>query len=144
MTAQKLSYSDKLKDPRWQKKRLEILNRDEFKCTLCGDVKTTLHVHHKEYAGDPWECEDDLLTTHCEHCHMIVEWLKGINIVIRTKKFRLADNEILVIVCVDEDGIVLTRILDNTIQYGTLFTKEQLEDIFKFYKSGINGPNQNG
>jgi len=28
----KLTYSEKLKDPRWQKKRLEILSRDNFTC----------------------------------------------------------------------------------------------------------------
>lgn len=42
-------YSEKLKDPRWQKKRLEILNRDEFACRFCGDNKSTLNVHHISY-----------------------------------------------------------------------------------------------
>jgi len=30
----KLSYSDTLKNPLWQKKRLEILSRDKFTCQL--------------------------------------------------------------------------------------------------------------
>lgn len=68
------TYSKKLRDPRWQKKRLEILQRDEFTCTLCGDTTTTLNVHHLEYSGDPWEADNKHLQTLCEHCHIVVEW----------------------------------------------------------------------
>lgn len=65
-----MSYSSKLKDPRWQKKRLEILNRDNFSCHNCGDTESTLHVHHIAYQGkDPWETEARLLQTLCEDCH---------------------------------------------------------------------------
>ena len=63
------SYRDKLKDPRWQKKRLKIMERDKFSCVYCGDGKTTLHVHHKKYVGEPWDCPDNLLETLCEDCH---------------------------------------------------------------------------
>lgn len=67
-----MAYSEKLKDPRWQKKRLEILQRDEFKCQWCGDTKTTLHVHHDIYEGeDPWDTDELYLTTLCEDCHSI-------------------------------------------------------------------------
>ena len=64
-------YSEKLKDPRWQKKRLKIMNRDKFTCKLCEDVKTTLNVHHKEYIkdNDPWDYPDNLLITLCMDCH---------------------------------------------------------------------------
>ncbi len=66
-----MTYSEKLKDPRWQKKRLEILNRDNFSCWYCGDSKSTLHVHHEMYfSGDePWETPDECLSTVCEDCH---------------------------------------------------------------------------
>ena len=69
------SYSDKLKDPRWQKRRAEICQRDEWKCKLCGDNYETLHVHHKRYikGNEPWEYEDDDLVTLCESCHGLVE-----------------------------------------------------------------------
>ena len=30
------TYSDKLKSPKWQKKRLEVLNLRGFKCEKCG------------------------------------------------------------------------------------------------------------
>lgn len=74
-----MTYAEKLKDPRWQKKRLQILNRDEFKCTLCGDEKTTLHVHHLKYSKEPWEIEDKFLKTLCQDCHSLVEWMKKEN-----------------------------------------------------------------
>lgn len=64
------SYSEKLKDPRWQKKRLFILERDEWVCQCCYNDEITLHVHHMKYMGEnPWECDDKFLITLCEHCH---------------------------------------------------------------------------
>ena len=64
-----MTYSEKLKDPRWQKKRLEILQRDEFMCQLCQDTESTLVIHHYKYSGEPWEVEDKYLMTLCESCH---------------------------------------------------------------------------
>jgi hypothetical protein len=66
-----MTYSEKLKDPRWQRKRLEILQRDEFMCQKCGNGKKTLHVHHKSYRPktDPWDYPDYIYITLCEDCH---------------------------------------------------------------------------
>ena len=65
-----MTYQEKLKDPRWQKKRLEILDRDEWCCQICGDGESTLHIHHKYYNNcDPWDCPEDALITLCEDCH---------------------------------------------------------------------------
>ena len=66
-----MKYSDKLKDPRWQKKRLEILQRDGWRCLFCGDKDNTLHVHHLAYIKgvDPWDYVDGVLVTVCEECH---------------------------------------------------------------------------
>lgn len=66
-----MNYAEKLKNPKWQKRRLEILNRDEFSCQYCGCKDKTLHVHHLYYRGEPWEAEDCDLTTVCEDCHSI-------------------------------------------------------------------------
>lgn len=72
-----MTYAEKLNDPRWQKKRLSIFQRDEFKCLLCTDDQTQLHVHHDKYVGkNPWDTPDELLKTYCKHCHAIVEDLK--------------------------------------------------------------------
>ena len=65
-------YSEKLKDPRWQKKRLQILNRDQFKCRFCSDDKTELHVHHLKYKCNPWDAHDEDLQTLCKHCHKFI------------------------------------------------------------------------
>lgn len=66
-----MTYAQKLKDPRWQKKRLLILNRDKFTCTNCGSEDKTLHIHHLVYenGGNPWDSPDDNLLTLCEDCH---------------------------------------------------------------------------
>jgi hypothetical protein len=64
-------YSEKLKDPRWQRKRLEILDRDEFTCQHCHANTKTLHVHHLDYlpGKEPWDYENYFLLTLCEDCH---------------------------------------------------------------------------
>jgi len=65
------TYAEKLKDPRWQKKRLEVLDDAEFQCEVCGDTESTLHVHHKQYikGHDVWEYEREQLACLCEKCH---------------------------------------------------------------------------
>lgn len=63
-------YCEKLKDPRWQKTRLRVLERDSFACRNCGATDKTLHVHHCYYSkGDPWQTPDSLLLCLCEDCH---------------------------------------------------------------------------
>lgn len=67
-------WSSQCRDVRWQKKRLEIMERDEFTCQSCGKNKNvTLNVHHIYYEKGlkPWEYESDLLITWCENCHKI-------------------------------------------------------------------------
>lgn len=70
MPTASISYSEKLKDPRWQKKRLEILSRDEFTCVTCGDKESTLNVHHRFYIkhNEPWDYPSWSLVTLCESC----------------------------------------------------------------------------
>jgi len=65
------TYYEKLKDPRWQKKRLSILDLHDFQCSNCGDTKSTLHVHHKFYKKnyEPWDYTESELTCLCEQCH---------------------------------------------------------------------------
>jgi 5-methylcytosine-specific restriction endonuclease McrA len=65
------TYSEKLSDPRWQKRRLDIFNRDNWKCKHCGEVKIQLEIHHTDYWSDrqPWEYTDDMLITLCHNCH---------------------------------------------------------------------------
>jgi hypothetical protein len=67
-----MNYSDKLKDPRWQKRRLKIFERDNWICTNCYADETMagmFHVHHLKYSGEPWDAPDEYLTTYCQSCH---------------------------------------------------------------------------
>lgn len=74
----KSNYGEKLRSPKWQKRRLEILNRDQFACRLCGDKETQLHVHHLRYekGADPWDYNDGSLLTVCENCHEELHQMK--------------------------------------------------------------------
>ena len=64
-----MTYSEKLRDPRWQRKRLEIMERDEWRCKHCQSTDKTLTVHHYFYLGNPWEVDNQFLATLCEDCH---------------------------------------------------------------------------
>ncbi len=66
-----MTYSQKLKDPRWQKKRLEVMEMAEWKCYSCGGSERPLHVHHVNYFKglDPWDYENDNLRSLCDLCH---------------------------------------------------------------------------
>ena len=68
-----------LRDPRWQKKRLEIFNRDNWCCRFCGAKENELHVHHVMYLTDhlPWDYPNQCLITLCKDCHFKEEKLKS-------------------------------------------------------------------
>lgn len=72
MNEKKSTYRELLRDPRWQRLRLEIMQRDEWRCTKCGDAETNLQVHHTFYlpGHKPWEYERSALVTLCENCHL--------------------------------------------------------------------------
>jgi hypothetical protein len=67
-------WSAAYRDSRWQKKRLEVMNRDEWTCRSCGASGDgiTLNVHHSYYESGkaPWEYDSDTLVTWCENCHL--------------------------------------------------------------------------
>jgi hypothetical protein len=65
------AYQQKLLDPRWQKKRLAIFQRDDWACQKCFDRTNTLHVYHRYYNRntEPWDYPDDALITFCAPCH---------------------------------------------------------------------------
>lgn len=64
------SYAEKLRDPRWQRRRLEIFQRDNWKCQLCSRTDLELHLHHLyRTTEDPWDEPDLHLLTVCQLCH---------------------------------------------------------------------------
>lgn len=66
-----MSYGEQLKDPRWQRKRLEALQNDNFACKICGDTKSQLHVHHGAYLSGRkvWDYDPWMLHTLCAKHH---------------------------------------------------------------------------
>lgn len=107
------TYSEKLKNPLWQKKRLEILNRDNFTCVLCSDTETELHVHHKEYkwGNKPWEYDNDNFLTLCKRCHSVIEYFKDYKLTpIISSRFQYAGGENWLISTIfkhDKHGLIL-------------------------------------
>jgi 5-methylcytosine-specific restriction endonuclease McrA len=66
-----MEYSEKLRSPKWQKKRLDIMSRDNWRCRLCGNTEETLVVHHSVYekGREPWDYGSNQLISLCETCH---------------------------------------------------------------------------
>ena len=62
-------YAEKLSDPRWQKKRLKVFERDGWRCGGCGAEDRPLYCCRlTSVGGDPWDVPDGDLTTRCEEC----------------------------------------------------------------------------
>lgn len=124
------SYSEKLKDPRWQKKRLEVLSRDEFTCQCCGATDKTLHVHHKFYFSDtePWEDFRNQLITLCEDCHS-------------TEHIENLDNEYAITAGMYSIGAKTSSDL-RRIGYLLLIAKTDFDEVVGFIESKT--PKKNG
>lgn len=116
----KSEYLEKLKDPRWQKKRLEIFNRDNFTCRSCGETKKPLNAHHQYYksGNDPWDYESESIVTLCEDCHIVEpgerQFIEGELLLILKKKGFVADDLL--------DIVEAIKICDTTKGYTSLIT----------------------
>lgn len=69
-----MKYSDQIKDPRWQKFRLFIFERDNYKCRCCNNDKEQLHTHHLYYLPNTmaWDYDAEGVVTVCSTCHEIL------------------------------------------------------------------------
>jgi hypothetical protein len=69
-----MTYSEKLRDPRWQKLRCELIEKANSRCTNCehGHEDGPLQVHHLVYirGKQPWEYDERFLKVLCDNCHM--------------------------------------------------------------------------
>lgn len=140
MITQLSHYSQKLLDPRWQQKRLYILERDHWECQICGDSTSTLMIHHKRYLSqtEPWEYPDNLLTTLCDYCHnqetakrpsyeqLLLEILRDF----------FSANDLLGIVNVSKDWKLFrsSELLAATISWVLTSPKHQISLINKYLK----------
>src|SRR5262249_6331550 len=76
-TTRRRAYRGLLRDPRWQRRRLEIFARDGWRCQHCGATHRELQVHHLAYLPAaanvaPWDYPARLLVTLCHVCHSAV------------------------------------------------------------------------
>lgn len=71
-------YKSQYMHPKWQKRRLEMLESAGYQCQSCEDTEKTLHVHHKRYikGRDVWDYADDDLEVLCADCHKHEHWQK--------------------------------------------------------------------
>ena len=131
-----MNYSEKLKDPKWQRKRLEILSRDNFTCQKCNSNESELHVHHRYYVykNDPWDYPNNALVTLCFECHEEEDVYKGCGNdlikILQTEKGFL-DSDI-------NDLIIIILNLDPTLKKEFLFMLRGMinipEEVIKIYK----------
>lgn len=75
-----MNYKEQIKHPNWQKKRLEIFERDNWQCQNCGAKDNTLNVHHKWYSFNKqiWDYTDLCFITLCNDCHEGIHILKDL------------------------------------------------------------------
>ena len=66
-----MTYAEKLRDPRWQRRRLQVLDKADWMCEECGDASSEMHVHHKIYRKGrlPWGYEIWEYRALCLICH---------------------------------------------------------------------------
>lgn len=146
----KKAYSELLKSPKWQKKRLEILNRDSFTCKKCGDTETTLHIHHIEYhkGKKPWEYENQHLDTLCSECHKHIEYISkeigrqffDYHSIIKVFKTTFLDDTIMI--NVGNYGIDITEYPKDDLFEST--TKMYFREVCDTIKLAINSIPDNG
>lgn len=120
-----MTYAEKLRNPRWQKKRLHIFERDGWACRKCCSTTRTLHVHHNYYipCTDPWDYVDSALFTVCDDCHKCEEdWKQIVNetVVLSLRVGGALNSDIQAIACLiqeitengnDASGIPMIRFL---------------------------------
>lgn len=88
------TYAEKLRDPRWQEKRLRLFDKANWTCELCSLVRPSkgLQAHHPIYlAGlNPWDYPDEIMMVLCDPCHesrqeVERQWFYKVALVIRWK-----------------------------------------------------------
>lgn len=129
-----MTYAEKLKNPRWQKRRLYVMERDEWKCRVCGETKETLNVHHLQYGKEPWDVPDDWLLTVCHRCHKYIETLQKNYIRFSPDDFLVfwIDQYIMIFVYRDMQHDGLCAVLIGDGYYNDLFRIPNGEELKKF------------
>lgn len=66
-----MELGEQYRHPEWQRKRLQVLERAQWRCSNCQAQDKQLHVHHKRYlrGHKVWEYDLTDLVALCERCH---------------------------------------------------------------------------
>ena len=72
-----MTYSQQLRDPRWLKRRQEIIERANNLCEQYGEQSDRFEIHHGYYLKDKmaWEYPDEVLYCLCPDCHYSIQEL---------------------------------------------------------------------
>jgi len=64
------TYAAKLKDPRWKRKRRDLIIAAGCACEECGDKESRLQIHHKyhDHSLAPWEYPHKAMCVLCSGC----------------------------------------------------------------------------
>lgn len=94
--SKKIDYAKQYQHPKWQKKRLEILEREDYTCQDCGDTEIQLHIHHGHYSKghEVWDYDNETLWCLCEPCHESWEIEKS-NLYYNIARMKLKDIDFL-------------------------------------------------
>lgn len=136
-----MTYEDKLLHPKWQKKKGDILSRDNHTCRSCGRTDITLHAHHIFYVPDtdPWDYSDDVLVTYCEICHN-TEHLIGNTL--QSYLMELINKNPLMVHMVAQ-LCVLSEKVDDFETKLRLFLKNEMESYYESNRRKPNGKKTN-
>jgi hypothetical protein len=129
-----MTYAEKLQSPKWQKKRLEVFQRDNFTCQHCGDTESTLHVHHLSYQPktQPWDYPMENFQTLCRWCHEIAGIVSDSGMEIFSVSKRIIHNETLTFFIVhagdhNKKGFYIFDIKDDELVYKWSLTEGLVE-----------------
>ena len=134
------TYSDLLKSPKWQKKRLDIMNRDKFTCVKCGDNETELHVHHLQYinGNKPWEYDNNDLVTLCKNCHELIETTKdrpGFTYVnFKGIAFKTIEGKTIKLYYLNSETSLGILICNNDYTFCQMICKDDIPKLLEFIK----------
>lgn len=81
-------YHEYLHSEEWQKKRMAVFKRDDYRCQRCGTAKN-LRVHHLSYARLGKDDEILDLITLCDKCHSSVHYYDINN----TERFQRSEDD---------------------------------------------------
>lgn len=136
------AYEQKLLHPNWQKKKGEILKRDNYKCRSCSATDITLHAHHIFYieGTDPWDYKDDALITYCEVCHNTQHLIGN---TLQSYLLDLIKENPLMIHMVAQLCVLAER-ADDFEDKLRAFLKKEMENYYKSNRPKIDGKKTNG